>query len=76
MLDRIDRNITLEGPLDADQRKRLIEIADKCPVHRTLEGGARVTTEVLPPPRPSPQAEPEEHFRDMDAACRKADAAG
>jgi putative redox protein len=37
MLDRIDRNITLEGPLDVDQRKRLIEIADKCPVHRTLE---------------------------------------
>jgi uncharacterized OsmC-like protein/pimeloyl-ACP methyl ester carboxylesterase len=37
MLDRIDRNITLEGALDADQRKRLIEIADKCPVHRTLE---------------------------------------
>jgi len=37
MLDRIDRNITLEGPLDAEQRKRLIEIADKCPVHRTLE---------------------------------------
>jgi uncharacterized OsmC-like protein/alpha-beta hydrolase superfamily lysophospholipase len=37
MLDRIDRNVTLEGPLDAEQRKRLIEIADKCPVHRTLE---------------------------------------
>jgi putative redox protein len=37
MLDRIDRNITLEGPLDVDQRKRLIEIANKCPVHRTLE---------------------------------------
>jgi len=37
MLDRIDRNITLEGALDVDQRKRLIEIANKCPVHRTLE---------------------------------------
>jgi len=37
MLDRIDRNITLEGSLDVDQRKRLIEIANKCPVHRTLE---------------------------------------
>jgi uncharacterized OsmC-like protein/pimeloyl-ACP methyl ester carboxylesterase len=74
--DLFDRQIDLEGPLDAEQRARLFEIADKCPVHRTLEGGARVTTEVLPPPRPSPQAEPEEHFRDMDAACRKADAAG
>ena len=37
MLDRIDRDITLEGTLDADQRKRLIEISNKCPVHRTLE---------------------------------------
>jgi uncharacterized OsmC-like protein/alpha-beta hydrolase superfamily lysophospholipase len=36
MLDRIERIITLEGELDAEQRKRLIEIADKCPVHRTL----------------------------------------
>ena len=37
MIDRIDRNITLEGELSADERKRLLEIADKCPVHRTLE---------------------------------------
>ena len=37
MVDHIDRAITLEGPLDAEQRKRLMEIADKCPVHRTLE---------------------------------------
>jgi len=32
IVDRIDRNITMEGPLDAEQRKRLLEIADKCPV--------------------------------------------
>jgi uncharacterized OsmC-like protein/pimeloyl-ACP methyl ester carboxylesterase len=36
MLDQIDRVIAMEGPLDAEQRKRLMEIADKCPVHRTL----------------------------------------
>jgi uncharacterized OsmC-like protein/fermentation-respiration switch protein FrsA (DUF1100 family) len=36
MLDRIDRVIAMEGPLDAEQRKKLMEIADKCPVHRTL----------------------------------------
>jgi uncharacterized OsmC-like protein/alpha-beta hydrolase superfamily lysophospholipase len=36
-LDRIERSLTFEGPLDAEQRKRLVEIADKCPVHRTLE---------------------------------------
>jgi uncharacterized OsmC-like protein/alpha-beta hydrolase superfamily lysophospholipase len=44
MLDRIDRNITLEGALDADQRKRLLEIADKCPVHRTLESEIETRT--------------------------------
>ena len=32
------------GPLDAEQKARLMEIADKCPVHRTLEKGARVET--------------------------------
>ena len=36
MLDRIDRAITLAGNLNEEQRKRLLEIADKCPVHRTL----------------------------------------
>src|SRR5467141_4633988 len=36
MLDQFDRVITMEGALDAEQRKKLMEIADKCPVHRTL----------------------------------------
>lgn len=44
MVDRIDRNITMEGPLDAEQRKRLLEIADKCPVHRTLESKIEIRT--------------------------------
>jgi uncharacterized OsmC-like protein/pimeloyl-ACP methyl ester carboxylesterase len=44
MIDRIDRNITLEGALDAEQRKRLLEIADKCPVHRTLESEIDIRT--------------------------------
>ena len=35
-IDRIERAIALTGGLDADQRRRLMEIADKCPVHRTL----------------------------------------
>jgi len=37
MVDHIERAITLEGALDAEQRKKLMEIADKCPVHKTLE---------------------------------------
>ena len=44
MIDRINRNITLEGALSADQRKRLMEIADKCPVHRTLESEIEIRT--------------------------------
>ena len=44
MVDRVDRNITMEGPLDAEQRKRLLEIADKCPVHRTLESKINIRT--------------------------------
>jgi uncharacterized OsmC-like protein/pimeloyl-ACP methyl ester carboxylesterase len=44
MLDQIDRTIAMEGTLDADQRKRLMEIADKCPVHRTLTSEIRILT--------------------------------
>ncbi|MEQ8397108.1 alpha/beta fold hydrolase [Thalassobaculum sp.] len=46
MVDRIDRRIIIEGPLDADQRARLAEIADKCPVHRTLHNEITVVTEI------------------------------
>ena len=45
--DKVDvfrRRITLEGDLDPEQRDRLMKIADRCPVHRTLERGARVET--------------------------------
>jgi len=44
MLDRIDRVIAMEGALDAEQRKKLMEIADKCPVHRTLTSEVRIVT--------------------------------
>jgi putative redox protein len=36
-LDRIDTEIELLGALTAEQRSRLMEIAHKCPVHRTLK---------------------------------------
>jgi uncharacterized OsmC-like protein/fermentation-respiration switch protein FrsA (DUF1100 family) len=44
MLDQIERVIAMEGNLDAEQRKRLLEIADKCPVHRTLTSEIRIVT--------------------------------
>lgn len=43
-VDRIDRRIRMEGALDAAQRQRLLEIADKCPVHRTLHSEVQVVT--------------------------------
>ena len=50
-IDQFTRRIRLDGPLSSDQRARLLEIADKCPVHRTLEQGAKVVTELdLPLP--------------------------
>jgi uncharacterized OsmC-like protein/alpha/beta superfamily hydrolase len=44
MLDQIERVITMEGALDAEQRMKLLEIADKCPVHRTLTSEVRILT--------------------------------
>lgn len=35
-LDRIEREISLEGALTEDQRRKLLEIAERCPVHRTV----------------------------------------
>jgi putative redox protein len=46
MLDQIDRVINIEGALDAEQRKRLMEIADKCPVHKTLTSEVRIVTKA------------------------------
>lgn len=48
MLDKIDREIILAGPLSAEQRSRLLEIADKCPVHRTLSSEVLIESKLLP----------------------------
>jgi putative redox protein len=45
-IDRIDRVLTLEGDLDEAQRAKLIEIANKCPVHRTLRSEIWIETQV------------------------------
>jgi putative redox protein len=44
MVDRIERDLEVKGPLDASQSKRLMEIADRCPVHRTLESKVKIKT--------------------------------
>jgi putative redox protein len=43
-VDMIDRIVRLEGTLDDEQRAKLIEIAEKCPVHRTLTNQIQINT--------------------------------
>jgi uncharacterized OsmC-like protein/alpha/beta superfamily hydrolase len=45
-IDRIERVIRLEGELDAEQRQRLLEIADRCPVHQTLHRENQVVSRL------------------------------
>ncbi|MEO1680526.1 MAG: bifunctional alpha/beta hydrolase/OsmC family protein [Pseudomonadota bacterium] len=52
-IDRFFRRVRLVGDLTDEQRARLLEIADKCPVHRTLEAGAEVLTEEVGAPEPA-----------------------
>ena len=47
MLDRIERDVRFEGPLSAEQHSRLLEIANKCPVHRTLTSEINIRTRLL-----------------------------
>ncbi|MGB6944601.1 MAG: OsmC family protein [Bryobacteraceae bacterium] len=47
MLDRIDRDIELVGNLTREQREKLLEIADKCPVHRTLTRGMKISSRLV-----------------------------
>jgi putative redox protein len=42
----IERTIDIDGPLDAEQRARLLQIAEKCPVHKILTGGVAVRSEL------------------------------
>jgi len=47
MLDRIEREILLEGPLNEEQRMRLLEVAERCPVHRTLTSEINIRTQLV-----------------------------
>jgi putative redox protein len=48
LIDRIDRHIELIGALDAAQRARLLQIAEMCPVHRTLQAKVDIRTVLVP----------------------------
>lgn len=45
-VDRITREITLEGELTPEQRSRMLEIANRCPIHRTLSGGVKIDSRL------------------------------
>ena len=47
MLDRIEREIVLDGDLTEEQRTKALEIADKCPVHRTLTSEINIRTKLV-----------------------------
>jgi uncharacterized OsmC-like protein len=46
-IDRFEREIALDGELDPAARQRLLEIADRCPVHRTLEGEVEIRSRLV-----------------------------
>jgi putative redox protein len=75
--DTFARGLYLEGPLDEAQKARLLAMADRCPVGRTLQSGADVTTRLAPktepviPDRPCDRTHPEA----MTTACLELDAA-
>lgn len=45
-LDQIERTLEISGPLTHQQRVKLAEIAERCPVHRTLDAGVRIATRL------------------------------
>jgi putative redox protein len=47
-VERFTRTISLVGNLDAEQTARLLEIADKCPVHKALVGTIAIDTQLVP----------------------------
>jgi putative redox protein len=69
--DLFTRRIAFDEPVDAEQEKRLLEIADRCPVHRTMMRGFRIVTETAGPAAgPLAAVEPaQRHEQDMEAAC-------
>jgi len=53
-IDRFERRISMEGEISTELRAKLVEIANRCPVHRTLEAGAAIVTTFEPDPAPKP----------------------
>jgi putative redox protein len=68
-IDRIRSAIVLEGPLDTEQRARLLEIAERCPVHRTLRSETKIISRIV-------GADEDASMEDTEAEPRKPEASG
>jgi putative redox protein len=66
--DTFRRELVLEGDLDDAQRRRLLEIAERCPVHRTLERGADIESALATAALADPSASGQ-HMGEMEKAC-------
>lgn len=67
--DVFERHVHLEGEIDAAQRQRLLEIADRCPVDRTLSRASTVTA-VVDDRAPAANEPTSQHLTEMEAAAR------
>lgn len=68
--DLFTRHIAFEGPLGPEEEAKLLGIADKCPVHRTLMRGFQIVTDLGSGAAPIPAEPATQHACDMEAACR------
>ena len=69
--DRFDRIIAFDVPLDAERRAKLLEIAGKCPVHRTLSRESEIVTCTASPSVHAEGEPPGRHERDMERVCEE-----
>ena len=67
--DLFTRNIAFEAPLAGEMEAKLLAIADKCPVHRTLMRGFEIRTNIGATLIPLTPEEPFRHEREMERAC-------
>jgi putative redox protein len=67
--DLFERRILIGGDVDPDQREKLLDIAGRCPVHKTLMRGFEIRSSVAPDDLPEGGEPAAQHLRDMEAAC-------
>lgn len=67
--DRFSRHIAFDAEMAGERREKLLEIADKCPVHRTLMRGFIIETSLGPTSEHPPGEPSSQHERDLEQVC-------